>query len=179
MIADIRTQNMIIVATIIVSMVAASSIIVNVNYYVGSYSLLNNLDIRLTSIILTDFDPTNTTINPSLCLIFNFKETGTEVGDVTLAYLTAVVSLNGATFDYVSFNKKITPETGQLSAQYNTNFTLGATLQDDLDKELLYLAQGTGNWTFEVELRVFYIMFKSRVQSVLILMFEYEGYVKG
>ncbi len=179
MIADIRTQNMIIATTIILSLVAASSLVVSTNYFVGSFSLVTNLDVQMISLILSNFDPTNMTKNPSIYLTFNIKVSGAGTGDVTLTYLTASVALNGESFDYISLHKKILPDAGRLYPQYERNFTLAASIRDDLDKAILLSAEEDGNWTFVVSLTLFYYMFKSKIDSVRFFVFIHEGFDEG
>jgi hypothetical protein len=161
---------------LVVGIVSGASLISNTSYYTGSYTLARYLTVTLEDVRIANLNPSNTSINPSLVMIFNVKAPDLTSGHMTLTHLSAVVHLNGEPIAYETFQNEVSGSDRSVAAGYNKTFTVGSTVFVLPDKQLLYNASLSGNWTFNIALRVNYILFQGSILSSRMLFFVYEGY---
>ncbi|TFF92783.1 hypothetical protein EU546_07155 [Candidatus Thorarchaeota archaeon] len=177
MISDTKPQNAIVVITLIAAIISAMSLYSTASYYSGSYVLVQKLDVELVEIRLGNFHPENETINPSVAADFQFVAPATGSGTTRLYSLTVSIYLNGESFDYSYFRKIIPLEDRLVTSGYNKTFTVSSTIDSEIDKQLIFDAYSSGDWTWTSTMRLFYIVFESPAQSVRVLTFTYSGYV--
>ena len=175
MISKTKPQNLIVVVTIIIGLVSGIGLASSASYYNGSYLIIQNLQINLEEIRVTNLDPTNTSIDPEIALDFSFVAPETSDGEATITYLLATVYLNGDKMNYASFRRNIQSASRAITSGYNKTFTLSSTISELDDKYVLYNATADGDWTFSVTLTVFYHVFNAPAESVRIIPFSYEG----
>ncbi len=177
MIADTKTQNIIVVATLILGIVSGLGLATSSSYFAGSYALVTKLEFDLLEVRVTGLDPTNESINPRITLVFNIKTPTGYFGDASLSYLQASVALNGEQFVYsqTQWRKNIPTEDQLLFPGYDKNFTMGETLPVLSDKQILYDAESSGAWNFTIVLTISYRIFDSRT-SFRDITFSHEGY---
>ena len=177
MISDTKPQNLIVVITIIAGIIGATTLYSSASYYGGSYVLVQRLNVELTEIRLGHFDPSNESIDPSISAYFRFEAPETIGGKTRIYSLTVSIYLNGESFDYASFRRIIPLEDRLVTSGYNKTFSVGDTIDSEIDKQIIFDAYAAEEWTFSVTLRLFYIVFESPAQSVRILTFSHSGYV--
>ncbi|MHA1772445.1 MAG: hypothetical protein ACTSYL_11785 [Candidatus Thorarchaeota archaeon] len=177
MISDPKTQNVIIVSMIIVSVISGISLYTSASYYGGSYVMVTYLDVTLETVRISNFDPANHSLNPRLSLDFRFEAPMTLNGDATLSFLTAKVYLNNESINYAAFRLNIPSAKRALHPDYNETFTLSSEIADNLDKAIFFNASESGQWTFSIRLTISYHVFKSTVDSHRIVLFAQEGAV--
>ncbi len=175
MIAATRTQNIIIVSMIIIGLVAGVSLYRSASYYTGSYAMVKYLDVSLESVIVSNLDPTNQSVDPRLSMVFRFTTPQTLDGEAYLTFLTAKVWLNNESITYSAFRLNIPSEHQPLTPNYNATFTLTSVITDMNDKVVFFNASSDNKWTFSIRLTVAYHAFKSNIDSFRILMFAHEG----
>jgi len=177
MIADTKTQNIIVVATLILGIVSGLGLVTSSSYFAGSVALVTNLEFDLLEVRITSLDPTNESINPHITLVFNIKAPMGDIGDASLSFLRASVTLNEEPFIYAQTQwRKNIPEVDQhLYPGYDKNFTMGETLSVLTDKQILYDAEASDAWTFSIVLYVSYRIFDARVSSRDIT-FSHDGH---
>jgi len=158
MISKTKPQNFIVLVTLILS-----------------YVIISYLQIDLEEIRVTNLDPTNTSINPSIALDFSFVAPETSDGEATVTYLLATVYINGDKMNYASFRRNIQRDYRAITSGYNRIFTVSSSIPEMEDKNVLYNASADGDWTFSITLTVFYHVFNSPAESVRIIPFSYEG----
>jgi hypothetical protein len=134
------------------------------------------MSISLEDIQIARLDPSNQSANPSLSMVFSVKVLETAYGRATLTELSATVRLNGDPLPYETFRNVIPVSDRVVTAGYNRNLTVGSTILEPVDKQRLYNASQTGNWTFNINLAVIYYLFEGRMLSRRVLFFAYEGY---
>ena len=103
MIDSERTQNLLVLFTIIVSLISVFGLVSSSSYYSGSYQIIRELTIDLENVYVSNVDPGNETINPSLSMHFNILSPQTGSGKATITFLRAQVFLNGKSFQYAEF----------------------------------------------------------------------------
>lgn len=176
MISDTKPQNIIVVVTIIMGIISGVGIVTTANFYGGSYVIVKYLDVDLEEVRVSNLDPTNTTINPSIQLDFSIVAPQTAAGEAYLSYFTASVFLNGDKFSYTTFRRSIPSEHRTVTPGYNKTFTVRSSVTEILDKYTLYNASVDGEWTWGISLTIFYDVFDSPGDQVRVLAFSYEGY---
>lgn len=145
-----KTQNVIMAVVIVLGLISAASLVSSSNYYSASYLIGRYLEADLVGITVRNLDPENQTINPSISVKFNLKTPDVENGDATLTFLRASVYLNGESFNYIIFSKKPSGEAAKLGPNYDRNFSLGGSVIQEPDQQLLYDAYANSNWTFVI-----------------------------
>ena len=177
MIADTKTQNIILVATLILGIVSGLGLATSSSYFAGSYGLVSNLEVNLLEVRITALDPTNESINPRITLVFNVKAPPGSAGDALLTFLRARVTLNEQLFVYTQtqWRKNIPVADQPLYPGYDTNFTMGETIYTLSDKQILYDAYDSDEWTFSIRLTVVYNVFGAEA-SPRYITFSHEGY---
>jgi hypothetical protein len=161
---------------IVIGLMSGASLISNTSYYTGSNTIARYLAVRLEDVQIANLDPSNISINPSLVMIFNVKAPDPTNGQMTLTHLSASVYLNQELLAYETFQKVVPASDRMITAGYNRNYTVGSTILELLDKEHLYNASLSGNWTFNVALTLSYYLFQGGTLSWRVLFFVYEGY---
>jgi len=177
MIADTKTQNIIVVATLILGIVSGLGLATSSSYFAGSYALVTNLKFDLLELRITGLDPTNESINPRITLVFNVKAPTGYFGDASFSFFWASVALNNKSFIYsqTQWRKNIPAVDQHLYSGYDKNFTIGETLTALDDKQILYDAEASDAWIFSIVLHVSYRIFDTRV-SFRDITFSHEGY---
>ena len=177
MIADTKTQNIIVVATLILGIVSGLGLASSSSYFSGSYALVANLEFNLLEVRITSFDPTNESISPRITLTFNAKAPIGSEGDSSLKFLRAWVTLNEEQFVYTQtqWRKNVPIANQSLYPGYDMNFTMGETIYDLTDKQILYDAEDSDEWSFSILLAVAYSVFGEEASPRWIT-FSHEGH---
>jgi len=177
MIADAKTQNIILAATLILGIVSGLGLAASSSYFTGSHSLVINLEFDLLEIRVTALDPTNESINPRVTLVFNAKVLTGSAGEASLTYFRVEVNLNEEELQYTQTQwRKSVPYADQsLYPGYDTNFTVGETIYDLEDKQILYDAEDSDDWTFSILLVISYSVFDSE-STARYISFYHEGH---
>ncbi len=161
MIASERSQNIIVVITIITAIISAGMLTANSSYYGGTYSLAGRMDVSLVDIEIRYLDYTNESVNPKITLFFNLKANSELEGNVRITFMGASVYLNDDILSYTSF-----AYTPPLAAQYvhpGFNQTYGLfNFAISNDREAVLQANSTDTWNWEVEFRYSFIVFDER-----------------
>lgn len=175
MIESTKSQNIIVLSTIIIGLISGAYLTSSTSYYSGSYAIARYMTVSLEDVQIANLDPSNDSINPSLLMVFNLKAPELTTGQVTLTYLSAVVHLDQDLIMYETFQKYVQPPE-IVTAGYNKNFTLGSTVFELYDKHILYNASLSGNWTFNITFNLNYFIFQNGMLSRRVLFFVYDGY---
>jgi hypothetical protein len=176
MIADTKTQNIIVVATLILGIVSGLGLATSSSYFAGSYSLVTNLEFNLLEVRIAGLDPTNESIDPRITLVFNAKVPTGSAGDASISYFRVEVDLNERPFLYTQAWRKYIPVADQpLYPGYDTNFTVGETIYELLDKQILYDAENSDDWSFSLLLVLSYDVFGASASPMRIA-FTHEGH---
>ncbi|MFW9953510.1 MAG: hypothetical protein ACFFD3_03075 [Candidatus Thorarchaeota archaeon] len=179
MISDIKTQNIILVATLLVGLVSAVGLASSASWYSGSYTIVRYLDIDLVDVRVANLDLENTTVNPALLFDFKVVAPSAAAGEAELSYFTMVVHLNGEKIAYAPFRKSVPLDLRTIYPEYNQTYTIGSTIIEDLDKQILYDAATNDEWTFSLTLYVFYDVFQSVGDQVRVIAYSYQGAPSG
>ncbi|MHA2424314.1 MAG: hypothetical protein ACXAEF_05970 [Candidatus Thorarchaeota archaeon] len=179
MISDQKPQNIIFVITMIIGLVSAASLASSAAYYSGSYSIVRYLDIDMTEIRVSNFDPDNITQNPIMNVYFNVEAPPAQTGEAQLTYFTMSLYLNGDKFSYTSFRRNVPLDLRTLYPEYNETFRIGSTILEPEDKQILHDAYDSDEWVFSITLTVFYDIFDSPGDQVRIIAYSYNGMPNG
>jgi len=161
MIASERSQNIIVVSVIMVTIVSSMFLAGNVSYYGGSYSLAGRMTVTLLEVEVNRIDHTNESINPGLRLTFNLATTSLAEGNVRLTFMGAEVTLNDDYLSYTTFSYTPPIPEQYLSPEFDSNYTMGNTALDD-DKQAILDADTSGQWFWDIEFRYSFIVFDER-----------------
>jgi hypothetical protein len=175
MIESDRIQNLIIVTAIIFGVISAGMIVVNANYYSGSYALAHYTEVHLEDIRITNLDPSNESLIPGLYFTLNFQTHDDAAGDAALTYFTVWPYLNGEPILYATFNKHIPDENRDLYPGYDQNFTSSSSILEDLDQQILFDAYNNANWTWAIVIRYWYSVIAPDNLSFREISFAYSG----
>ena len=177
MIVDTKIQNIIVGATLILGIVSGLGLATSSSYFAGSYALVTNLEFDLLEVRITNLDSTNESINPRITLVFNIKAPPGNIGDGTLTFLRATVTLNEAPFIYTQtqWRMNIPTEDQHLYPNYDKNFTMAETITVLSDKQILYDAEASDAWTFSIVLSISYRIFDARL-SFRYIPFSHDGH---
>jgi hypothetical protein len=173
MIENTKVQNGLIILTLVVSLFSAAVIVGNTNYYTGSYGLAHYLDVNLVDIRVANAD--NESLDPSIRFVLNFQTRNDTFGDASLSAIRIVSLLNRESIYGSAFRMDIPYVNGILDANYNRSFTVGSTITNDHDKQLLYDAYASGNWTWSVSVYYFYNVFNSDSDDRREIGYAYDG----
>ena len=176
MIADAKIQNIVLAATLILGIVSGLGLAASSSYFAGSHSLVTNLEFDLLEVRITALDPTNESINPRITLVFNAKVSSGSAGEAALTYFRVQVDLNDRPFLYTQQWRKYVPSADQsLYPGYDTNFTVGERIYEILDKQILYDAEDSDDWTFSILLVISYSVFDT-ASTARYIPFTHEGH---
>ena len=175
MITDTKPQNIIVVTTLIIAIVSGVGLISSTSYYSGSCILVMFLDVELEDIHLSHYDPSNESINPRLSMIFNIQAPETANGEVSLNMLMVKIHLNGGSIKYTNFKRTVPLESRTVTSGYNNTFSVGSTIAELLDKEVLYNATDYNEWNFIIDLTLSYTTFDSAIVSFRKLTYSFQG----
>ncbi len=179
MISDTRSQNIIVLTTIVLAIMGGASLVSSTSLWTGSYVIVTRIDVGLDQLTITafnpeNFDPYNASAVPYIRLRFSFKVLEEVVGQAQLRSIGATVMLNGESFDYAAWFSLIPVADRDLYGGYNKTFGLFDGLEQEADKLILKNATDTGTWNFLVGLTLHYTTFKS-AQSVRQFVFVHSG----
>jgi hypothetical protein len=163
----------------IIGLVSAASLMTGAAYYSGSYSIVRYLEIDMVDVRVGNFDPDNITINPALEVDFHVQAPPAQTGEAELTYFTMSVYLNGDKFSYTSFRRDVHRDLRTLYPNYNQTFSIGSTILEIQDKQMLYDAYENEEWVFSITLTVFYDIFDSPGDQVRIIAYSYNGLPSG
>lgn len=175
--ASNRAQSVIITAFILVGVANAVLLINAASFYSGSILLSDNMEADLKEIRVSNLDPTNTTINPRLAMIFNVIVPTSWTGQFNIRELVTSVYLNSQHIRYGYFHLVISPENQILYSGDNRNYTMATTISATTDKLVFYNASLTDTWVFDVTLNMDIRLFGSGYPRVNTEVFTYEGVV--
>ena len=177
MIVDTKIQNIIVGATLILGIVSGLGLATSSSYFAGSYALITNLEFDLLEVRITNLDSTNESIDPRITLVFNIKAPPGNIGDASISYLRATVTLNDARIIYsqTQWRKSIPEVDRHLYPNYDKNFTMGETLTVLDDKQILYDAEASDAWAFDIVLVMSYRIFDASL-SFRYIPFSHDGH---
>ena len=180
MISDAKPQNIIIVITMIVGIISGIGLVTSASYYGGSYTMIRYLEIDLVDVSVSNFDPDNITQNPALSMRFSVNApTGGAKGDAQITYFTAQVYINGDKINYATFKRDIPHDLQPLFPGYNETFSIGSTILQDLDKQVLIDAYNSNEWVISIQLTLFYHVFDAVGESVRIIAYSWNSPPSG
>jgi len=162
MIASERSQNIIVVSVIMITVVCSMFLASNAAYYGSSYSLAGRMNVTLLEVKVNNIDHTNETINPGLFLTFNLATSSTSEGNVRITFMGAIVWLNNDSLSYMVFS--YTPPLAEqyLYPEFNNNYSLSNTATVSVDRQAILDADASGIWNWEIEFRYSFITFDER-----------------
>ncbi len=172
MISDEKPQNIIMIVTLLVGIISATSLVNSTAYYTGTIYMVRYLDIELEEIRINGIDLDNRSTDISMKLVFNFQVPEGYDGRVRLTTIASEVILNSDELSYTVFRKYIPAENGWLTPDYNRNFTISAVLDSPIDRNTLYNATVDESWNFSVVFRYFYLTFGSTADDVNIRLYN-------
>jgi len=171
MISSQRSQNVIVSFVIIVAVVSSAFLVNNAQYYSGSYELAGRMEVSLLDTVVSDIDPTNESIYPSISFKLNFRTDALTEGNVRLLFIGATVSLNDDSLSYTDFRRGVTVYAEQLlHPGYDVNFTLSRTINSDTDRNSIFQADSIDTWNWYIRVSYDFITFdepRSRTSRVL------------
>ena len=158
MIASERTQNMIVITVIIISIISSGLLVSNAAYYGGSYSLAGRLEVSLLEVKVTNVNHTEGSSDPDISLTFNLHTSSLYEGNVRITFMGARITLNNDLLSYtpVSFTPHLADQ--YLTPEFNRNYTLVNTAIS-YDGEAILDADTSGTWNWDIQYRYSFIVF--------------------
>ncbi|MFX0108829.1 MAG: hypothetical protein ACFE7R_11125 [Candidatus Hodarchaeota archaeon] len=175
MISSEKTQNAILIVTILVALVSGISLASNAGYYSGSYALAQYIEVDLVEIRVARLDPTNTSMNPGVFFTLNFQTPNETEGNARLQYITLSFLLNAERISLPAFSHSIPYAEQPLYGGYDMNYTLSASIMDLDEKQILYNALTDDAWIWSVTVDYFYAVFDSDSTTQRTISFSYDG----
>jgi hypothetical protein len=157
MIASERSQNIIIIVTIITAIVCLGFSVGNAQYYGGSYILADQLEVNLADINVSNVGP-NITTNPGITLTFNLAIPAQSEGNVRITFLGATVWLNDDLLSLTAFAYTPPLADQYLQSNMNRNVLISKTSVDN-DAQTIIDAYLSSTWAWNVTLRYSFIVF--------------------
>jgi len=137
--------------------------------------MVRYMDINLEEISISGLDINNKSTDILMRLVFNFQIPDTSTGSVRLTYIAAqvIVIIDDVAdeLSYTVFRRDISRQDGQLTPNFNRNFTIYGPITDSTDRNTLYNASVADSWNFSIELRYFYQSFGSTADDVNIRLY--------
>lgn len=158
MIASERSQNIIVVSVIMITIVSSMFLAGNASYYGNSYSLAGNLNVTLLEIEVRNINHINESITPSIGITFNFATSAQSSGNVRITFMGAAVRLNSDTLAYTIFSHIPLVEDQYIYPDFNMNYSMSDDATES-DKQTILDADISGIWNWEIELRYSFMVF--------------------
>ena len=159
MITSERSQNIIVVSVIMITIVSSMFLAGNATHYGNSYSLAANLNVTLLEIEVRNIDHTNESIKPGIRLTFNLVSSSLGEGDVRVIFMGATVWLNDDLLSYMSFAYIPPLEEQYIFPEFDSNWTLSNSAIEDVDRQAILDADASSIWYWEIECRYAFIVF--------------------
>lgn len=161
MISRERTQNIIVAATIIVTIISSSFLVSNATYYAGTYTLIGNFDITFEELVISNIDPLNSSVNPHLQFRFTITSDSHYEGNVRITFMGFTPELNSDELSFTPFSIILPVEEQYLTPNYSRELLFNNTVSDELgiDRQTILDAYDSGIWFWEVNFRYSYIFF--------------------
>jgi hypothetical protein len=159
MISSERTQNFIVAVMIITAVISSGLVIGNAQYYGGSFVLAGELAVNLTDIHVSNVDPTNESITPSIALNFNMAIAAQAVGNVRITFIGATLWLNNDLLSLTSFAYTPPLQDQYLHSNFDRNIVMSQTVSPVSDRQTVIDAYQTSTWAWNITLRYSYIVF--------------------
>jgi hypothetical protein len=170
-----RVQDLIIIMLIASGLISAALLAGNASYYGNSVALADFLDVDVVDIRVSNIDPTNYSVNPTIAFILNFKAPDGIEGDAYLVFIRILAHLDEQSILYATFHREFSFEQEALHAGYNENHSIRSDVLDDNDKDVLYGAYNSVNWTWSLTVRYIYSVMSFTNQYSRTIGFFYEG----
>jgi hypothetical protein len=161
MIASERTQNIIIVSTIIVALISTGMLVNNSQYYGGTYTLAGRLNVSLEDIRVSNIDHTNESVNPIIRLVFNINTASESEGNVRLRFIRADITLNNDSLSYAAYAYTLDESQQILHSGYNETFGMSSVITGS-DKTTVLQAHNSSSWNWEINFDYYFIVFDER-----------------
>lgn len=170
-----RIQDLIIITVIAAGLFSAALLAGNARYYGDSVALAEFLEVDVADTSVSNFDPTNYSMNPRISFVLNFKAPDNVNGDAHLASIRILVLLNQQSITYGTFLREFRFEQEPLDAGYDKNHTIRSDITNDNDKDVLFGAYNSANWTWSLAVRYTYSVMSSSSTYRRTIGFVYEG----
>jgi len=159
MIASERSQNIIIVATIITALISSGFLIGNAQYYGGSYVLAGQLDVNLVDIHVSNINTTDESEDPNIVLTFNLAIAAQAEGNVRITFVGATLWLNYDKLSLTSFSYNPALADQYLYSNFERDIMMSQTANTGTDRQTIIDAYLTSTWAWNVTLRYSFIVF--------------------
>lgn len=175
MISSERSQNIIVVFTIIAAVVSSGFLVSNVNYYTGSYALIGRMSVDIVTTRVSNIDPMNESVFPGIFLTVNMRTNAETEGNVRLKFLGADVTLNDDRLSYTTFAYTFPLNLQPVHPDYDRNITLRSST-NSVDRQTVFDAYNADTWHWYITLRYsFFIFDEPGTISFRFLTFNYTG----
>jgi hypothetical protein len=170
-----RVQDLIIIALIASGLISAALLASNASYYGNSVALAEFLEVDVVDIRVSNIDPTNYSVIPTIAFVLNFKAPDNTEGEAYITHIRILAYLDEQPIIYATFHKEFSFEQEALHGGYDVNHNIGSTVMEDQDKDVLYGAYNSVNWTWSLTVRYNYSVMSSTNQYRRTIGFSYEG----
>jgi len=161
MIASERTQNIIVVSTIIIAMISVGMLLSNSQYYGGTYALAGRINVSLVEIRVSNIDYTNETIDPIIRISFNFYTNSENEGSVRLRFIRADLTLNNDSLSLGAYAYTLDDSEQVLFPGYNKTFSMSSVVTGS-DKTAVLEAYNSSTWNWDINCDYYFIVFDER-----------------
>jgi hypothetical protein len=175
MLKDRRIQDLIIITVIAAGLFSAALLAGNARYYSDSVALAEFLEVDIVDTRVSNIDPSNYSVNPTLSFVLNFKALDDADGDAYLTHIRILVILNQQSIIYATFLREFGFQREALDASYDKNHTIRSDVIDDKDKDVLFGAYNAANWTWSLTVRYTYSVMDSASRYRRTIGFSYSG----
>ncbi|MFW9803235.1 MAG: hypothetical protein ACFFFC_11310 [Candidatus Thorarchaeota archaeon] len=170
-----RIQDLIIIILIASGIISAALLAGNASYYSNSVALAEFVEVEVDDITVTNIDPTNYSVNPTISFVLNFNAPDDIEGEAYLVYIRILAHLNEQSIVYATFRRDFSFQQEALHAGYDENHNIGSDILEDKDKDVLYEAYNSVNWTWSLTVRYNYSVMSSTDLYRRTVGFFYEG----
>ncbi|MFW9887247.1 MAG: hypothetical protein ACFFER_03645 [Candidatus Thorarchaeota archaeon] len=170
-----RIQDLIIIALISSGLISAALLAGNASYYGNSVALAEFLKVDVVDIRVSNIDPTNYSVNPTIAFVLNFNTPDDIEGEAYLVHIYVLAHLNEQSIIYATFHREFRFEQEALHAGYDENHSIRSDVLEDRDKDVLYDAYSSANWTWSFTVQYYYSVMSSTSQYRRTIVFFYEG----
>jgi len=158
MIASDRSQNIIVVTTIIIALISVGMLMNNAQYYGGTYALAGRIEVSLVEIRVNNIASSNETVNPYIRISFNFQTTSESEGNVKLRFIRADLTLNDDPLSLGAYAITLDDADQVLYPGYNRTYSMSSVITGS-DKITLQEAYNTSTWNWEINCDYYFIVF--------------------